>query len=178
MIETEGTVVAVEAGLAWVETNRRSACGHCESSGACATSLLANTFGNRPTRVEVENRIGARVGERVVLGLSGRGMLLGSFLLYLTPLAGLFAGALLGQYFGLQLAAGSVEPWAASGGLLGLMAAFGLLRVLDISILRSVTGASSHHISGRDPGRSRPVMVRRLAPGAFVPPPQTKIEER
>ena len=164
MIETEGTVVAVEAGRAWVETNRRSACGHCESSGACGTALLGNTFGNRPTRIEVDNRIGARTGDRVILGLPERGMLIGSFLLYLFPLAGLFAGALLGQYAGLLLAAGSVEPWAVSGGLLGLMTALGLLRILVVP--------------GRESSRFRPVMVRRLAPGAFVPPPRTKIEER
>lgn len=163
MIETEGTVVAVEAGRAWVEANRRSACGHCESSGACGTSLLANTFGNRPTRIEVDNSIGARTGDRVILGLPERGMLIGSFLLYLFPLAGLFAGVLLGQHLGLQLAAGSVEPWAVSGGLLGLMTALGLLRVLVIP--------------GCESGRFRPVMVRRLAPGALVTPPQIKITE-
>lgn len=154
MIETEGVVVVTTPGSAWVETNRRSACGHCESSGACGTSLLANTFGNKPTRVEVANGLGARVGDRVVLGLPEGGFLLGSLLLYLLPLAGLLVGALLGQFLAIRQALALVEPWAVLGGLLGLTAALGLLRIVDIS--------------RRDPGRFQPVMVRRLARAPVV----------
>ncbi|MBU0498545.1 MAG: SoxR reducing system RseC family protein [Gammaproteobacteria bacterium] len=163
MIETEGRVVAVESGRAWVETVRSSACGHCDASGACGTALLANTFGNRATRIAVDNRLGARVGDRVVLGLPERAMLAGSFLLYIPPLIGLFLGALLGQYYATRTDASAVEPWSVLGGLLGLMAVLAWRWIGERS--------------PRNPGRFRPVMVRRLAPGACVPPPQIKITE-
>jgi sigma-E factor negative regulatory protein RseC len=119
MIEADVLVVAVAGKRAWVETSRQSACGHCETAGACGTSLLAKQFGQRVIRLEVDNPIDAQVGDQVVLGLPEQLMLRGSLRLYLLPLLLLFAGALLGELLAGRFVV-ATEPWAILGGLLGL----------------------------------------------------------
>jgi sigma-E factor negative regulatory protein RseC len=156
MIETDAVVVAVEGGRARVEADRRSSCGHCDASGSCGGSLLSELFGNRPVQVEADNAIGAAVGDRVVLGLPERVMMTGSLMLYLVPLLGLFAGALLGEYFAVRLAAESTEPWAVLGGLLGLTALPALMRrTFQVSRQQQVHA----------------VILRRLPSGMAVEPP-------
>lgn len=119
MIEAEVLVVAVAGRQALVESSRQSACGQCSAAGACGTSLLSRQFGQRAVRLEVDNPIGAMVGDRVVLGLPERLMLRGALRLYLPPLLLLFAGALLGEQLAGLLAL-AAEPWSILGGLLGL----------------------------------------------------------
>ncbi|MBF0255351.1 MAG: SoxR reducing system RseC family protein [Gammaproteobacteria bacterium] len=98
MIESDARVVAIEGGRTWVEADRRSSCGQCSASGSCGGSLFAELFGSRPVRVEVTNPIQAQVGQQVIVGLPEQAMLRGSLGLYLLPLVGLMAGALIGQW--------------------------------------------------------------------------------
>jgi sigma-E factor negative regulatory protein RseC len=85
MIEQVAEVVRVEGQTAWVIAQASSSCGSC-SSGGCGTGSLQRYFSRRAAPVAAENLIGARVGQRVVVGLEEGAMVQGSLLLYMVPL--------------------------------------------------------------------------------------------
>lgn len=116
MIEETARIVDVQGEFAVVESERRSACGGCAAGGGCGTAAIARAFGNRMVRLTVLNRIGAGVGDRVVIGLAENGLVRGAFAVYAVPLAGLFAGAL-GGY-----GVGGSDPAAIAGAVAGLAA--------------------------------------------------------
>lgn len=113
MVEASGTVVAVRNGQLQVETQPRSTCAHC-STDSCATSVVAKLFGAKRSRVWLENTLGARPGEQVVIGIQDKLLLRASLLSYLLPLVCMLAVAALGDARG------------ATEGLQGLLAVGGL----------------------------------------------------
>jgi len=128
MIEESGRVVAVEGDFAWIESERTSACGSCAVSKGCGTSAIAKVFGRRRMQLRVVNRINARVGDDVVVGISESGLLRGSLAVYAAPLAGLFTGALTGHLAGRQLLAAGSDLLSIGGALGGFLAALLWLR--------------------------------------------------
>jgi len=80
-------------------------------------------LGQRRTRLRVVNRINARVGETVVVGISESGLVRGSLAVYAAPLAGLFAGALVGHFAGNYLLANGSDLLAVAGALTGFILA-------------------------------------------------------
>ncbi len=123
MLEARGVVVAIEEGMAWVESARPSACGHCAAKGHCSAGLLGRALSpGGASRIAVRDTHGLRVGEEVVLGLPEEGLMRAAWLLYGLPLAGFIGG--------LALLQGAGEGWALLAGLLGLGAGLGLLRLL------------------------------------------------
>jgi sigma-E factor negative regulatory protein RseC len=99
MIEETGVVERVEDGYIWVSpASSGGACGSCESSGSCSTSILVSLLqGKRSKTVRVDNTINAKVNDRVVLGIHPQGLLSGSALIYLLPILSLFVFAALGS---------------------------------------------------------------------------------
>ena len=127
MIEEEASVSRVSAGLAEIVTERRGACGACSAKHGCGTSLLATWLPQRRLSFRIPNEIGARVGDRVVVGLDEGALQRGSLLLYAAPLGGLLSGAIIGE--GIFPRVGwSSELGAVLLGLLGLTLALGLVR--------------------------------------------------
>lgn len=126
MLEAEGIIVSASPEETWVETSRASACGSCSSKAGCGTTTLNQMLGSKSSVFKVLNPIGARVGERVVIGLEEGALLKSSALVYVLPLALLLAGAMLGSL----LAPVQAEPdaYAAGGMLAGLLAGFFLLK--------------------------------------------------
>jgi sigma-E factor negative regulatory protein RseC len=74
-------------------------------------------------RLRVVNRINARVGDTVVVGISESGLVRGSLAVYAAPLAGLFAGALAGHFAGTQVLASGSDLMAIGGALAGFLVA-------------------------------------------------------
>jgi len=101
-----GRVVDVKGSRAWVEIHREEACARCQSASLC------HALGGRGAlRVEAENAVGARLGQKVELFTSRSFGLLAAFFVYFVP-AILFVG---GVVIGAELLA-----WPAWGsGLLG-----------------------------------------------------------
>ena len=118
MIEESGRIVAVDGDFAWIESERKSTCGGCAVRNGCGTSAIAKVLGQRRTRLRVVNSIHAGVGDEVVVGISESGLVRGSLAVYAAPLAGLFAGALTGNWL-----AGDSELAAVAGALAGFVAA-------------------------------------------------------
>ena len=146
MIEETASVVRVEAGVAWVATRSRSACGHCGAGNDCGTAMVAKLFGEKENLLRLDNPLDARVGERVVIGVSDSMLLKASALAYLMPLLALIGAVALGQWSGLG------EDLSTLLGFVGLG--------LGLWLTNYITGGS----------RSRkaycPVMLRRAGAGA------------
>lgn len=144
MLEEEGVVTALIDARARVRTQRKSACGQCAVHGACGTSLLERFFGRRPVELLALNQVGARVGDRVTVGVKESSLLAAAVAAYLAPLAALMAGAALGQSFG--------GARADSASLLGAVLGF----TLALLWLRGY----SARLSGRP--EQQPRILRRL----------------
>ncbi|NKN33313.1 SoxR reducing system RseC family protein [Marichromatium bheemlicum] len=155
MIEEQGRVIARDGDHLWVQTQRQSVCGGCAARGACGTSLLERLFSRRLAKVRARDRIGAEVGDEVVLAISAQGVLRLSLAAYLAPTLGLVLGAVAGNALG-----------GANADAVGLLGA-GLGLTLALVWLRGYSRALA-----RDPSR-QPEVVRRLAP---EPPQVTFLE--
>lgn len=134
MIEETGKVVRVDGSDAWIETQPSNTCGSCSDAKGCGVSVLASIFGRREIRIKVSNEINAVVGQNVIVGIPESGLLLGSLLTYLLPLALLFCFALAGRWLGTVYGLANVEIASILGGLSGLMAGFGLLRYTRLAV--------------------------------------------
>jgi len=113
MLEASGTVIEVSDGNLRVETQPRSSCSHC-SIDSCTTSVVSQLVGAKRNRVWLENTLGAKVGEQVIIGIQDELLIRASVLSYLLPLMSMLAVAALGGAMG------------ASEGLQGLLAVAGL----------------------------------------------------
>ncbi|MCG5512642.1 SoxR reducing system RseC family protein [Ectothiorhodospira shaposhnikovii] len=150
MIEETARVIAVdEAGFAWVETERKTACGTCSVQKGCGTSVIAKLFGQRRTQVRVIDPVGVSLGEEVIIGLDESALVRGSLAVYILPLLCMLVFAALGQW----LWGGHGELPVVAAGLTGLLAGLGAV------------GGFTRRIR-RDP-RYQPVVVRRLGPPAI-----------
>lgn len=143
MIETSATVVDLGPGVAWVETVRQSACGHCESAGRCGTSVVSKLFGASRSRLRIEDTQGLRLGEQVVIGIPDGTLVRASLVAYLLPLVFLIAAA------GLATRLGAGEGTVALIGIAGLGSGLWL------------SGRLTGGQSARE--RYRPVLLRRGA---------------
>ena len=104
MIEETAAVLDTQGELAWVETRRQSSCGACAASKGCGTALLGQVFGARRARLRVLNRIGAKSGDLVVVGVAEQALVRGSLAVYLLPLLGLMGGGMFGVWLANTLA--------------------------------------------------------------------------
>ena len=120
MIEEKALVISSDGEFATVEARRAQACGPCGVKSACGVSALAKLIGKRHNSVRVHNPIGARPGERVVVGLDESALTTGSFIIYIVPLLFLVILAIFGQWLASMLDFGATEPMAIAGGLSGL----------------------------------------------------------
>jgi len=123
MAEEQGLVDSTNNnGLAQVITERKDACGDCESSHCC-TSLESRG----KMSIKALNRVGAKVGDVVRISLSSVSLLKSAFLLYIIPLIGFISGAIMGAALHDKL---SLSETAASivFGFIGLFLGFLLVR--------------------------------------------------
>ena len=113
MLETQGRVVAVEAGLAWVESERTGGCGSCASKGACGSQLFGEALTPPPSSlILAQDPLGVHVGDKVLLGIAEEGVLRAALLMYGLPIAGLLLGLIVAQPLG--------DGWAMIAGAAGL----------------------------------------------------------
>ncbi|MGB5985190.1 MAG: SoxR reducing system RseC family protein [Desulfobacterales bacterium] len=107
MATEEGIVThIVSRDIVQVKTVRSSACKACSARHSCKPGET------QEMNVEVLNPLGAKPGDRVVLTFDTGNLLKATFLLYILPIAGLLAGAIVGNHLGGQW---SMGPGARSG---------------------------------------------------------------
>ena len=123
MIEEQGRVVALEPGAVWVETLRKSTCSSCSANAACGQGLMDRLgVGRQRGYVRALSQMQLAVGDTVIIGVREDLLVRSSLLVYLLPLLGLFAAALLANGLGLS------EPLVILCGLLGLSVTWLMVR--------------------------------------------------
>jgi sigma-E factor negative regulatory protein RseC len=118
-----GTVLETDGNRAEVSTSREDPCGGCSERSACGMGLFAKP---REVLLTAENRVNARPGDTVELALSAPTALRLSLLVWILPLAGLIAGAVLGVALHERLRIGE-DPAALLGAAVGVVASALLL---------------------------------------------------
>ena len=124
MLEEKAEVIEVIGDFARIRAFPKSACGACSARSGCGTSLLSSLFPERGRTFMAHNSVGAGKGDRVVVGIDENSMQRASLLIYLSPLLGLFGGALvgvdysegasiLGAVLGLFLGLYAVRKWTS-----------------------------------------------------------------
>lgn len=133
-MQEEGRIIKVEGNRAKVALAPKEACQSCKLCHAGRQGEMI---------IQVENPIGARVGDQVKLEIEAEEVLRSAFLLYGFPLLGLLIGFLVG---GVVI---SSEPGIIGGGLTGLGLAFLGLYLYDkrLEKLGREKGVIVHHIS-------------------------------
>ncbi|SDS68078.1 SoxR reducing system RseC family protein [Pseudomonas oryzae] len=123
MLEEQGRVVAVEEGAVWVETLRRSTCNACSASAGCGQGLMEKLgVGERRGYVRALTDLHLAVGDGVTIGIREELMLGSALRVYLLPLLGLFAAAMLAQWLALA------ESFVILAALGGFVVVWGLVR--------------------------------------------------
>ncbi len=128
MLKEQGTVLGLEGDMAWVETQRMSACQVCNAKKACGSAVLSNVLGIKRTRVKAINKVKAKVGDHVILGLNESALVKGAFLLYAIPLIALIVFAVIGDGLGRYFQVGTGDLWAILFASLGFLLSVFLLR--------------------------------------------------
>ena len=148
-MEMQAEVTAVEEGYVLVKVSEHGGgCGRCNEAGGCNSGVLTQVFGRKSCRIfRLENSIGARAGERVVVSLGDGITLKTALAVYMVPVLLLILGAGLGTWMG---AGGDLRAGLGAG--LGLAAGVGF-----VALFRRRMAAD---------GTSLPVLTRRAEAGA------------
>ena len=132
MIEETAVVISSDERYAEVDANRQTACGSCSNKSGCGTSVLAGVFGNKQARVKVLNKIGAKPGDKVVVGIPEGAFLYSAFALYGIPLLAFLSAAIAGRMVSVYISLPfSVELISIVSGLLGLWGGLALVKRLS-----------------------------------------------
>jgi len=141
VVERPVRVESLEGGFAWVVADRAGGCSGCPEKGGCGHAALLGEA--PPIRLKVDNRLNARPGEWVAIGLPSSGLIASLGVAYGLPVLGFLAGTLAGSAFGGTAA-------AMLGGVCGLGLAF----------------LAGRRLCAAGRGRATPVMLRKVPPPA------------
>ena len=125
MIEERAVILSLQSEpsqtqtTATLEIERKTACGLCGQTRGCGNSIWGKLFGHQTTAFKAQNRINAKVGDSVIVGINEKALLKSALLLYILPLVTLFFGAILASQ--LWQTDGSTMLGAAIGLVLGLL---------------------------------------------------------
>ncbi|MCU7940200.1 MAG: SoxR reducing system RseC family protein [gamma proteobacterium symbiont of Bathyaustriella thionipta] len=122
MLEEIALVIKSTPDQLWLETETRSSCTHCSSSQGCGTSVLAKLFSVKRNQLNVENSLGAKSGEKVIIGLPDELLVRAAIWAYLLPLISMVLVTIVASVFG------AGEGMQSLLGLLGLAVGFIVVR--------------------------------------------------
>jgi sigma-E factor negative regulatory protein RseC len=99
MIEERAVILSLDDVLsnATLEIERKTACGLCGQTRGCGNSIWGKLFAHQSSAFKAQNRINAKVGDSVIVGINEQALLKSAMLLYIVPLVTLFIGATLTQ---------------------------------------------------------------------------------
>lgn len=92
MATETGIVIKTGPSGAHVRTVKSSACKACAARDGCHT-----LGGGKEMEAEAVNTVGAKVGDEVIISFENASLVKASFLVYIVPILGLIAGAVIGQ---------------------------------------------------------------------------------
>ncbi|MFT8350664.1 SoxR reducing system RseC family protein [Clostridium saccharoperbutylacetonicum] len=121
----QGLVIEVNENVARIKVGRHSECKNC---GACP--------GNNGIIIEVDNKIGAKIGQRVAFEVKETNFITSVFIVFVLPLIVLFIGVLLGEVIG-NLLGLNVYLWQIIGGFIFVAVAIGSVKKFDNYIAKN-----------------------------------------
>ena len=96
-IASDTTVVNTVVTTATLEIERKTACGICGQTRGCGNSIWGKLFAHQSTAFKAQNRINAKVGDSVIVGINEKALLKSAMLLYIVPLVTMLIGAILAK---------------------------------------------------------------------------------
>ena len=156
MIEERAVILSLDSrpndvtlhNTATLEIERKTACGICGQTRGCGNSIWGKLFAHQSTAFKAQNRINAKVGDSVIVGINEKALLKSAMLLYMLPLATMLIGAILAKQFN------TTELVAMLGAVAGL--------VLGLLWVKGHTMSSSYF------KLQQPVILRLAAEDAVV----------
>lgn len=130
-MEQQGYIVGIiDEKTAKLKMQRHSACASC---GKCTT-----TSEKKDIVVEVDNSIGAKLGDRVAVNMESMNVLKAVGIAYIFPLIGLLIGTI-GTYYVLQLIENTknIEVISSTVGIIIMVISFFILRKNDSKLRES-----------------------------------------
>ena len=130
-MEQQGYIVGIiDEKTAKLKMQRHSACASC---GKCTT-----TSEKKDIVVEVDNSIGAKLGDRVAVNMESMNILKAVGIAYIFPLIGLLIGTI-GTYYVLQLIENTknIEVISSTVGIIIMLISFFILRKNDNKFRKS-----------------------------------------
>lgn len=130
-MEQQGYIVGIiDEKTAKLKMQRHSACASC---GKCTT-----TSEKKDIVVEVDNSIGAKLGDRVAVNMESMNVLKAVGIAYIFPLIGLLIGTI-GTYYVLQLIENTknIEVISSTVGIIIMLISFFILRKNDSKLRES-----------------------------------------
>ena len=118
-LERETNDIASNDSTAILEIERKTACGLCGQTRGCGNSIWGKLFAHQSTAFKAQNRINAKVGDSVIVGINEKALLKSALLLYILPLVTMLIGAILASQ--IHDTNGSAMIGAAAGLILGLL---------------------------------------------------------
>lgn len=115
----QGIVIEVNSNEAQIKVGRHSDCSSC---GACA--------GSDSIIISANNKIEAKVGERVEFEVKEVNVLRGAFVVFVLPLIAAFIGALLGGGIGSYIG-GNIHTFQIAGGIITFLLSMVLVKLFD-----------------------------------------------
>lgn len=97
-------VRTLDGKFANVEVEQQG-CGRCHEEGGCGGQQLTQMFCGGQKTYQVENTIGAEIGDRVTIAIAAGSVSSTANLAYILPLTATIAGAALGAFSGGDLSA-------------------------------------------------------------------------
>lgn len=92
MVKEEGVVTSASQSTAWIKTVRTTACDACKAKDNCEILNSKDSM-----HFEVKNTLNAGKGDRVVVGVKTKSLLILTFMLYVFPIFLLLLGAVAGK---------------------------------------------------------------------------------
>jgi sigma-E factor negative regulatory protein RseC len=132
-MDTVARIMRLDGAVAIVAVDvENGGCGRCDQPGGCRSAVLTQMFRQRSCEFSVPNRIGARVGDRVVLRLPAGSLARWSLTMYLVPVLAVLIGAGLGIFCVGNASFRNVG--AISGSLVGLAVCWIVFRLVPTSV--------------------------------------------
>jgi sigma-E factor negative regulatory protein RseC len=147
MIEETAIIVKCSGEYAWIETQRKSACGQCAANKACGTSVLSKLFGSKTSQMKAINQAQAIEGDTVVVGLKESALVTGSVIVYMLPIISMLFFAIIGKVLAQQWLL-PIEPMSIFFAVIGLVLAGIWIRIYTARI--------------KSDSNYQPVVLRRL----------------
>ena len=148
LVRTVAQVVENGARGAVLRAERQSACSSCHAAKGCGVSGLSKLFSNKGLQFRVDEISGARPGDWYEIGIAQSALLKAALVVYLSPLGGLLAGAILASQSGLT------DGWIALAAAAGLGA--GLLAARVLALSSHLVAATAPRVLGPLPARAMP----------------------